>query len=66
MIGYDLEKLNLEEIEDVMKSKGDYPDAILVQRIYPDRKKKKRIWKLKRLEKEGVMVEEKGKKKKIN
>ena len=53
VLGYDLTSLNLNgEIENE-KALANAPDVILVKKIYPDRKKnKKRIWKLKHLEKE--------------
>lgn len=47
--------MNVEDMEQLK----DLPDIIVVKRIYPDSKKNSRIFKLKRLEEEGVIVEEK-------
>jgi nonsense-mediated mRNA decay protein 3 len=54
VIGYDLTSLNLNTDMDETKLRGNAPDVILVRKIYPERKKgnKKRIWKLKQLDKE--------------
>lgn len=66
--GYDLTTLNYAEDLEVLKNA---PDVIVVKRVY-DKDNKGRIWKLKRLQMDGVMVEEnadenvkKGGKKKI-
>jgi len=60
VMGYDIGQINAEEIEDIKR----LPEIILVKRIYPDQKGNKRIFKLRRLEKDGVIVEEKEKPKK--
>jgi hypothetical protein len=57
VIGFDLTKMNSGELEGISKNR---PDVILVRRVYPQQKNKKRIWKLRRLEKDGVMVDEEG------
>lgn len=65
VIGYDLTTLNYTEDLEVYKNA---PDVILVKRVF-DKENKNRIWKLKHLAMDGVMVEEniddgkKGKKK---
>ncbi len=55
---YDLESLNVPEIEGMKKS---LPDIIIVKKKYA-RKQKRRIWKLKRIEREA-MEDTKGNKK---
>lgn len=60
VMGYDMSQINAEEIENIK----NIPEIILVKRIYPDQNKDKRIFKLRRLEKDGVIVEEKEKTKK--
>lgn len=66
LIGYDLTTLNYSEDLEVLKNA---PDVIIVKRVF-DKENKNRIWKLKRLAMDGVIVEEnieegnkKGKKK---
>lgn len=68
IIGYDLTTLNYADDLDVLKNA---PDVIVVKRVY-DKDNKGRIFKLKRLQMDGVMVEEnteenqkKGKKKNV-
>lgn len=52
IVGYDLQTLNLSGYaEDTSKIKN-IPQAILIKKVYPEKSKKKRIWKLKQLEKE--------------
>lgn len=48
-IGYDLTTLNCEDLEELQNQKY-LPDVILVRKTYPERKK--RFWKLKRIEME--------------
>lgn len=67
--GYDLTTLNYSEDLEILKNA---PEVIIVKRIF-DKDNKARIWKLKRLQTDGVMVEEnmeennkKGKKKIIS
>jgi len=55
--------MNIEEIEEV-REKKNIPDILLVKRLYPEKTKKNRIFKLKRLEKDGMVVEKKNKTKK--
>ncbi|KAL4445929.1 hypothetical protein ABPG74_010921 [Tetrahymena malaccensis] len=54
VLGYDLTTLNYSEDLEVLKNA---PEVIIVKRIY-DKENKGRIWKLKRLQMDGVMVEE--------
>jgi hypothetical protein len=49
--------MNSCELEGLEKNR---PDIVLVRRVYPERQNKKRIWKLRRMEKDGVMVDEEG------
>ncbi len=53
VMAYDFTEMSLSgEIEDLLQ-KGNLPDVIIVKKIYPEKKKnRKRVWKLKRLEKE--------------
>jgi len=53
VMAYDLTSLSLSGENDDLVKLGSLPDVIIVKKIYPERKKnKKRIWKLKHLEKE--------------
>lgn len=52
--GYDMTKLNIEELEHMK----NIPEVIIVKRVYDKTKRKNRIWKLNRIDKEGVMVDE--------
>eukprot|EP01104_Vermistella_antarctica_P009148 TRINITY_DN2331_c0_g1_i1.p1 TRINITY_DN2331_c0_g1~~TRINITY_DN2331_c0_g1_i1.p1 ORF type:complete len:545 (-),score=145.73 TRINITY_DN2331_c0_g1_i1:23-1657(-) len=57
VLGYDIERINFaEEALDAIADKGAIPSVILVRKHYPNRRKKKtkRIWKLKTLEKEEL------------
>lgn len=47
-------KLNIEELEHMK----NIPEVIIVKRVYDKTKRKNRIWKLNRIDKEGVMVDE--------
>jgi nitrate reductase NapAB chaperone NapD len=60
VMGYDMSQINAEEIDTIK----NIPEIILVKRIYPEQNKDKRIFKLRRMEKDGVIVEEKEKQKK--
>lgn len=51
--GYDITNINFEEIDKLK----NIPEVILVKRIF-DKSKGNRIWKLKRIEQDGVIVEE--------
>lgn len=55
VLGYDLSTLNYSEDLEVLKNA---PEVIIVKRVF-DKDNKARIWKLKRLQTDGVMVEEK-------
>ena len=57
-LGYDLTLINTDEFEGLT----NIPEIILVKRIYPDKVKGKHFFKLRRLEKDGIIIEEKGKK----
>ena len=58
VMGYDMSQINADEIDNIK----NIPEIILVKRIYPEKNKKNRIFKLRRLEKDGIIVEEKFKK----
>lgn len=60
VMGFDVNKLSLDEI-DAIKNR---PDIVLVRRQIDKETKKRRIFKLKRLEQENQMDEEGGNKKK--
>lgn len=59
VLGYDLEKMQLSELDDYenthTRAKDALPDVVLVRKSYPKVKKRqtKRYWKLKQLDKEG-------------
>ena len=58
VIGYDMTSLNLNGELESPKALANAPDVILVKKTYPERKKnKKRIWKLKHLDKEEENAE---------
>lgn len=52
--GYDLTKLNIEDLE----HRKNIPDIVIVKRVYDKTKRKNRIWKLNRIDNDGVMVDE--------
>ena len=63
VIGYDIQKMNLmEELEGMSHQKG-IPDVILIRKQYPETKKRKRIWKLQRMNIEKNELEVKKPKK---
>lgn len=60
VLGYDLKKMNLGELEEYKNKHGlkrDFPDVILVKKFYPKirSKRRQRFWKLKHLAKEDDM-----------
>jgi len=53
VLGYDLSSLNVNEaLEGIMKGSEKIPDIILVKKKYVRSKNKKRVWKLKHMDKE--------------
>ena len=58
IMGYDLDQLNMQELEDyendVKKSRHQLPDIVVVKKCYPRlaKRDRQRIWKLKHLNKE--------------
>ena len=50
VMGYDMSQINADEIDSIK----NVPEIILVKRIYPEKNKKNRIFKLRRLEKDGI------------
>ncbi len=55
VIGYDLTLLNFSEDFENLKNA---PDVVLIKKKYSETRSNKRIWKLRRMEKDGVMIEE--------
>ena len=62
VLGYDISKLSLDEIDEI-KNK---PEIILVRKMIDKESRKRRIFKLKRMAAENKMDEEGGSKKKKN
>jgi nonsense-mediated mRNA decay protein 3 len=56
VLGYDLDAMNLADLEDYQHGSKTMPDVVLVKKTYPRLRKaqKNRIWKLKHLDKEAV------------
>lgn len=50
VMGYDMSQINVDDI-DMIKN---IPEIILVKIIYPEKNKNNRIFKLRRLEKDGI------------
>ncbi len=48
--GYDIKSLNRLEEECNLSNQKSLPDVILIQKFYPEKRKKRRIWKLKRMQ----------------
>lgn len=62
--GFDLSTLNLSGEVEADKAISHLPEVILIRKCFPDRKKHKRIWKLKELPKEDGEDNRKKKKEK--
>jgi nonsense-mediated mRNA decay protein 3 len=59
VLGYDLEAITLSELDDFFNEKhrrSNIPEIVIVKKTYPKTRKmiKKRMWKLKHLDKEAV------------
>mmetsp|Transcript_22444 Transcript_22444/g.19381 ORF Transcript_22444/g.19381 Transcript_22444/m.19381 type:complete len:202 (-) Transcript_22444:436-1041(-) len=52
--GYDLSTLNLEGFVNNLGKIKHMPDIILLKKVYPDKKAKKRVWKLNHLKKDEI------------
>jgi nonsense-mediated mRNA decay protein 3 len=66
VLGYDVDKLNMnnvEEYETLNRNKKDLPDVVLVRKTYPRMraKNKQRYWKMDKLEMEDENVKKKTK-----
>lgn len=64
VIGYDLTTMTFSGMEERNLNLSNLEDVILVKKIYPERKKTKRNWKLKQLPKEAELQKKKDKKEK--
>lgn len=56
VLGYDLDAMNLADLEDYQHTNRTIPDIVLVKKTFPKLRKaqKNRIWKLKHLDKEAL------------
>lgn len=61
VLGFDLKALNREELVDIPHQKY-LPDVVLIRKTYPPKFKKKRIWKIKKMEVEEGLELKKPKK----
>lgn len=50
VVGYEVKSINCTEDLQSMKNQKSLPDVILIRKVYDEKYKKKKIWKLKRLE----------------
>ena len=66
VLGFDLDAINLNELEEMDNNMENVPPVVLVKKTYPRfrKRQKHRLWKLKHLDKEEAGEEEGATKKK--